>query len=308
MTGPPKGAGQQETRTGMDIKPAMVKELRERTGAGMMDCKHALVEASGDVEAAAELLRKSGQAKADKKASRVAAEGVVILKSAAASRRHVAVEVNSETDFVAKDENFRSFADLVADTALEHAPGGLDDLMQLRAGGETLEEARRALVAKVGENIGVRRFDVLETGNPVGGYVHMGRIGVLVEVEGGDDALARDLAMQVAATSPSYVSPEDVPEDALEKEREIFRAQASQEGKPEQIVAKMVEGRLRKHLDEVTLVGQPFVKDPDVRVRDLLKRASARVVRFLRYEVGEGIEKKQVDFAEEVMAQASQTR
>ncbi|HEX7080871.1 MAG TPA: translation elongation factor Ts [Gammaproteobacteria bacterium] len=292
----------------MEIKPALVKALRERTGAGMMDCKNALVEAEGDIERAAELLRKSGQAKADKKASRVAAEGAVLVKSAPAGGRHVVVEVNSETDFVAKDDNFRRFADVVADAALEHAPRDLDALMQLPIGGETLEEARRALVAKIGENIAVRRFDVLESANEVGAYVHMGRIGVLVEVEGGDGDLARDLAMQVAATSPRYVTPDDVPQDALDKEREILTAQAAQEGKPEPIVAKMVEGRLRKYLDEVTLVGQPFVKDPDTRVRDLLKQAGARVVRFLRYEVGEGIEKPRVDFAEEVMAQASQTR
>jgi elongation factor Ts len=290
----------------MDITPGMVKELRERTGAGMMDCKKALVEASGDVEAAAELLRKSGQAKADKKASRVAAEGIVIVKSA--GRRHVVVEVNSETDFVAKDDNFRGFAERVADAVAGQSPRDVEALMQLDAGGETFEEARRALIAKVGENISVRRFEALETANLVGAYVHMGRIGVLVETEGGSEELARDLAMQVAATSPRYVTPDEVPKDEVEKEREIFRAQAAQEGKPEQIVEKMVEGRLRKHLDEVTLLGQPFVKDPDTRVRDLLKQANAKVLRFVRYGLGEGIEKPKVDFKEEVMAQASQTR
>jgi len=290
----------------MDIKPALVKELRERTGAGMMDCKKALVEANGDIDAAAELLRKSGQAKADKKASRVAAEGAVIVRSGAG--RHAVVEVNSETDFVAKDDNFRAFAEKVADAVLAHAPSDVDALMQLDAGGETFDEARRALIAKVGENIGVRRFDVLETKNPVGAYVHMGRIGALVEIEGGNDELARDLAMQVAATSPRYVSADQVPADEVEKEREIFRAQAQQEGKPAEIVEKMVEGRLRKQLDEITLLGQPFVKDPDKRVRDLLKASNAKVVRFVRYGLGEGIEKKKVDFAEEVMAQASQTR
>jgi len=290
----------------MDIKPALVKELRERTGAGMMDCKKALVEANGDIDAAAELLRKSGQAKADKKASRVAAEGAVLIKSGAG--RYAIVEVNSETDFVAKDENFRAFAEKVADAVLAHAPSDVDALMQRDAGGETFDEARRGLIAKVGENIGVRRFDVIETSNPVGTYVHMGRIGVLVELEGGDEELARDLAMQVAATSPRYVSADEVPEAEVEKEREIFRAQAEQEGKPAQIIEKMVEGRLRKHLDEITLLGQPFVKDPDKRVRDLLKASNAKVVRFVRYGLGEGIEKKKVDFAEEVMAQASQTR
>lgn len=290
----------------MDIKPALVKELRERTGAGMMDCKKALIEANGDIELAAEVLRKSGQAKADKKASRVAAEGAVIVKSAGG--RHVVVEVNSETDFVAKDENFRAFAERVAEAAVANAPADVDALLALDAGGETFDEARRALIAKVGENITVRRLDMLETSNPVGAYVHMGRIGALVEVEGGSEELARDLAMQVAATSPRYVSLDDVPEDEVAKEREILRAQALGEGKPEQIVEKMVEGRLRKHFDEVTLLGQPFVKDPDQRVRDLLKQAGAKVVRFVRYELGEGIEKQKVDFAEEVMAQASQTR
>ena len=290
----------------MDIKPALVKELRERTGAGMMDCKKALVEANGDIDAAVELLRKSGQAKADKKASRVAAEGAVLIRSG--NGRYAIVEVNSETDFVAKDENFRAFADKVADAVLAHAPRDVDALLQLDAGGETFDDARRALIAKVGENIGVRRFDVIETANPVGAYVHMGRIGVLLELEGGNDELARDLAMQVAATSPRYVSADDVPAAEVEKEREILRAQAEQEGKPAEIVAKMVEGRLRKHLDEITLLGQPFVKDPDKRVRDLLKAANAKVVRFVRYGLGEGIEKKKVDFAEEVMAQASQTR
>ncbi len=290
----------------MDITPAMVKELRERTGAGMMDCKKALVEANGDIEAAADLLRKSGQAKADKKAARVAAEGTVIVKSG--NGRHAIVEVNSETDFVAKDDNFRGFAERVADVVLAEAPQDVDALMQLQEGGESLEEARRALIAKVGENISVRRFETLETANPVGAYVHMGRIGALVELEGGDAELARDLAMQVAATSPRYVTPDEVPEAEVEKEREIFRAQAEQEGKPANIIEKMIEGRLRKQLDEVSLVGQPFVKDPDTRVRDLLKASNAKVVRFLRYGLGEGIEKQKVDFAEEVMAQASQTR
>jgi elongation factor Ts len=290
----------------MDIKPALVKELRERTGAGMMDCKKALVEAGGDIDAASEILRKSGQAKADKKSARVAAEGRVVAKSAAG--RHAVVEINSETDFVAKDENFRLFADAVADVVLAATPNDVPELMQAQSGGQSLEEARQALVAKIGENVAVRRFEVLDSTANVGVYVHMDRIGVLIELEGGDEALARDLAMQVAATTPLHVSPEDVPQHTLDKEREIFSAQAAQEGKPEQIVAKMVEGRLRKYLDEITLIGQPFVKNPDVRVRDLLKQNDAKVRRFVRYEVGEGIEKKQVDFAEEVKQQASQSK
>ncbi|HEU4618577.1 MAG TPA: translation elongation factor Ts [Gammaproteobacteria bacterium] len=282
----------------MEIKPALVKELRERTGAGMMDCKKALVDANGDMEQAVEVLRKSGQAKADKKAARVAAEGTVVVKSEGS--RHAIVEVNSETDFVAKDANFRRFAERVADSILAHSPADAVSLLRSPADKGTLEDSRLELVTKVGENIGVRRFEVLESANTVGSYVHMGRIGVLVELEGGDESLARDLAMQVAAASPRYVTPDEIPKEALEKEREIFRAQASQEGKPPQIVEKMVEGRLRKFVDEVTLLGQPFVKDPDQRVRDLLKASKARVVRFLRFEVGEGVEKQQVDFAKEV--------
>jgi elongation factor Ts len=282
----------------MDIKPAQVKELRERTGAGMMDCKKALVEAGGDIDGAAELLRKAGAAKADKKASRVAAEGLVLVASAGG--KHALVEVNSETDFVAKDDNFRAFAELVGGVVVAAAPADVEALMALDAGGQTVEGARQGLVAKVGENIAVRRFEVLESAATVGAYVHMDRIGVLVELQGGDEALARDLAMQVAATSPRYVSVDDVPEDELAKEREILSAQAAQEGKPAEIIEKMVTGRLRKHFDEVTLVGQAFVKDPDKRVGDLLKAQRAKVVRFLRFEVGEGIEKKKDDFGKEV--------
>lgn len=293
-----------------EIKPAMVKELRERTGAGMMDCKRALEEAGGDLDLAAEALRKAGQAKADKKASRVAAEGQIFVKSDGG--RHAVVEVNCETDFVAKDENFRGFGDAVAAAALAQAPADVAALMQAPSGGQTLEEARKALVAKVGENIAVRRFSVVESDDNVGSYLHMARIGVLVELEGGSAELARDLAMQVAATSPRFATPDDVPADELAKEREILAAQAANEkGKPPEIIAKMVEGRLKKHLDEITLVGQPFVKDPDKRVRDLLSANKAKVRKFLRYEVGEGIEKQATDYVQEVqevMAQASQSR
>jgi len=292
----------------MAITASLVKELRERTGAGMMDCKKALVEVDGDLEQAADLLRKAGQAKADKKASRVAAEGLVLVKSDGSAGRHVVLEINSETDFVAKDENFVAFADTVAEAALAGSPASVEDLLAVDVEGQTLEVRRQELVAKVGENISVRRFAVVASEQPVGAYSHMGRIGVLVELEGGDEALARDLAMQVAATSPRFVTPDDMPQDELGKEREILVAQALQEGKPEEIVQKMVEGRLRKHLDEVTLTGQPFVKDPDKRVRDLLAESKAAVLRFLRYEVGEGIEKKEDDFVQEVMAQASQSR
>lgn len=291
----------------MDIKPALVKELRERTGAGMMDCKRALQETDGDPDAAAELLRKQGQAKADKKASRVAAEGQIVISADPAKGRYAIAEINSETDFVAKDENFARFAALVGDTALAEAPSDLAALMAAEVDGETLETRRTELVAKVGENIAVRRFEVLKSTATVGAYVHMGRIGVLVDLEGGEAELAKDLAMQVAAHAPRYVSPEDVPQAERDKEREIFAAQAASQGKPEEIVKKMVEGQLRKHFDQISLTGQPFVKDPDKRVRDLLKSAGATVRRFVRYEVGEGIEKKVEDFAAEVMAQASRS-
>jgi elongation factor Ts len=274
----------------------------------MMDCKKALVEVDGDLEQAAELLRKSGQAKADKKASRVAAEGLVLVKGDPVNDYHVLLEINSETDFVAKDENFARYAETVVDVALSGRPADVEELMATEVGGQSLEVLRQELVTKIGENVSVRRFDHLVSERLVGSYVHMGRIGVLVELDGGTEELVKDLAMQVAATSPRYVSADDIPEDELAKEREILAAQAAQEGKPEDIVRKMVEGRLRKHLDEVTLAGQPFVKDPDRRVRDLLAEAGATVVGFLRYEVGEGIEKREDDFVQEVMAQASQSR
>jgi elongation factor Ts len=292
----------------MAIGAALVKELRERTGAGMMDCKRALVEAEGDLEQASELLRKSGQAKADKKAARVAAEGTVLVKGTTDGHKYVVVEVNSETDFVAKDENFAGFAATVAEAALAGQFADVAALMASESDGKTLETRRQELVAKVGENIAVRRFQVLQSSETIGSYSHMGRIGVLIELQGGDSGLARDLAMQVAATSPRYVSAAEVPEDELAKEREILAAQALQEGKPEDIVQKMVEGRLRKHLDEVTLTGQPFVKDPDTKVEKLLAAVGASALSFVRYEVGEGIEKKEDDFVQEVMAQASQSR
>jgi elongation factor Ts len=273
----------------MAIKPVLVKELRERTGAGMMDCKKALVESDGDIEAAAELLRKAGQAKADKKSGRVAAEGQVIVKSDAG--RHVLVEVNSETDFVANDENFRHFADAVAQAALRTKPDSVDALMHSDVEGQTVEEARQALITKVGENIAVRRFELLESEAPVGTYTHMGRIGVVVELDNGDESLARDIAMHIAASAPQCISRDDIPAEQIDKEREILSAQALQEGKPANIVEKMVEGRLRKFFDEITLLGQPFVKDPDQKVSDLLKANKAGVRRFIRYAVGEGVDR-----------------
>jgi len=292
----------------MEITPALVKELRERTGAGMMDCKKALVESGGNIDAAADWLRKQGQAKADKKASRVAAEGVVVIKSDEQAGRHALLEVNSETDFVAKDENFRGFAARVLDAVLAQRPKSLEELSNAKVDGQTVEELRQALVTKVGENISVRRFEVIESNANTASYVHGNRIGVLVELEGGSKELARDLALQVASLAPRYISADDVPKELLDKEREIILAQTAEEKKPPEILAKMVEGKLRKFVDEITLTGQVFVKDDKKRVRDLLASNKAKVKSFRRYEVGEGIEKKVTDFRQEVMAQASQSR
>jgi elongation factor Ts len=292
----------------MDIKPALVKELRERTGAGMMECKKALVETNGDIDLAAEWLRKAGAAKADKKASRVAAEGRIAILSDEKTGRHVVLEVNSETDFVAKDDNFRAFVERAARVILAHRPANVEALLRSSVDGRTLEDLRLELVTKVGENISVRRFDVVESSATVGSYLHGTRIGVLVEIEGGNATLARDLAMQVASLAPRYVSGDDVPKDIVDKEREIILAQTAEEKKPPEIIAKMVEGKVRKFVDEVTLTGQVFVKDDKKRVRDVLAANKATVKSFRRYEVGEGIEKKSSDFVKEVMAQASQSR
>jgi elongation factor Ts len=288
----------------MNITAEAVKQLRERTGAGMMECKKALVETKGDLDAAAELMRKQGLAKADKKATRVAAEGVVAIARSAEAQAAALVEINCETDFVAREQDFRAFAQAVADCALARRPADLAALGQAALGsGESVEERRRNLVAKIGENISVRRFSVLSSPGPLGAYVHGTRIGALIALEGGTASLAHDLAMHVAASNPRYLSAADVPAEVVAKEREILTSQAQGEGKPPEIVAKMVEGRLRKALGEITLAGQPFVKDPDVTVEKLLKGAGARVVAFERFEVGAGIEKKQEDFVAEVMAQ-----
>jgi elongation factor Ts len=285
----------------MNITAETVKQLRERTGAGMMECKKALVATEGDLDAAAELMRKSGLAKADKKAARVAAEGTVAVLRAGNSA--VLVEVNCETDFVARSDEFQAFARDVAQAALDAAPADLEALMQVRHGAGTLDEQRRALIAKLGENIAVRRFVRLTAPGALGFYIHGTRIGSLVVLEGGDEALAKDLAMHVAAINPGYVDAAEVPAAVLDKEREILAEQTRAEKKPPEIIAKMVEGRLRKFLAEITLLGQPFVKDPDTTVEKLVKQAGAKVRQFVRYEVGAGIEKKQDDFVGEVMAQ-----
>ena len=287
----------------MAVTAAMVKELRDRTGAGMMECKKALVETQGDMDAAIESLRKSGLAQADKKAGRVAAEGRIALAVSDDGREAVMVEVNCETDFVAKDENFNAFADAVARNALAEDPADVATLMASGLDGATVEEARQALVSKIGENVQVRRFVRTSTDGSLGAYVHGGRIGVLVDLADGSGALARDLAMHVAAMNPGFVSADDVPADVVAREKDILVAQAEATGKPPEIIEKMVVGRLRKHLAGITLLGQPFVKDSDLTVAQLLEQNGASVRGFNRLAVGEGIEKKQENFADEVMQQ-----
>jgi elongation factor Ts len=287
----------------MAVTASQVKELRESSGAAMMECKNALVEVDGDLDAAKALLRKRGQASAEKKASRVAAEGRIEL--AVEDGTAVAIEVNCESDFVAMDENFRAFSKLVAELALANQPDDLDALMGLEASdGRTVEDARRDLVAKIGENISVRRFRLVRARGQIGSYLHHGdKIGVLVDIEDGDDALRKDVAMHVAFSNPNYISAEDVPAEAIDKERKFLSEQAEQSGKPAEIVEKMVEGRLKKYLKEITLLGQPFVKDSDISVGKLLEKSGAKVAGVVRLEAGEGLERKVEDFAAEVKAQ-----
>jgi elongation factor Ts len=283
----------------------MVKELRDRTGAGMMECKKALVESGGNMEDAVELLRKSGQAKADKKASRVAADGRIAV--AVDGKRAAIVEINSETDFVAKDENFVEFAQAVSSAALASDADDVESLSSTTLeDGRTIEAARTDLVTKVGENISLRRFERIEADDHLGNYTHGARIGALVSMSGGNAELARDIAMHVAATNPLCIDEDSVPAETLERERRIFSEQAAESGKPPEIVEKMVSGRVAKFLKEITLLGQPFVKDPDISVGKLLKGADATVNSIVRYEVGEGIEKKEENFREEVLSQISQ--
>lgn len=287
-----------------NITASMVKELRERTGLGMMDCKKALAEADGDMEKAIEDLRKASGLKAAKKAGRVAAEGVVLTKVAEDGNYGVIVEINSETDFVARDDNFLAFAGQALDQAFANPDA---DITAILDGG--LEDARQALVQKIGENINLRRvarigFEDANAGI-VESYVHGSRIGVLIAMTGGDEALARDIAMHIAAVNPMCIRAEDVPEDVLAKESEIYSAQARESGKPEEIIEKMISGRLQKFIAEVSLTEQAFVKDPDSKVGDLLNEAGADIVNFVRFEVGEGIEKEEVDFAAEVAAQVN---
>ena len=275
----------------MAVTAAMVKELRDRTGAGMMECKRALVETNGDIEAAVDHLRKSGLAHANQKASRVAAEGVIALSLSATGKHAVMVEVNCETDFVAKNENFNSFAEAVAANALSEDPADVEALLSTRIGDATVEQARQILVTKIGENIQVRRFVHISTDGTIGTYVHGGKIGVLVDLTGGDETLARDLAMHIAALNPKFVADEDVPAEIIAREKDILIAQAKSSGKPAEIIEKMVSGRLRKHLAGITLLGQTFVKNPDLTVGKLMSQNNANVNGFKRLAVGEGIEK-----------------
>ena len=289
----------------MEITAALVKELRERTGSGMMECKKALTETGGDIEAAVELMRKAGLAKADKKAGRIAAEGMIAAAISNDGAYGAIVEVNCETDFVAKGDDFVSFSAEIAKLALAKRPADVEALAKLSLpSGGTVEETRRNLIAKIGENIALRRLAVLEgAGGKIAAYLHGNRIGVLVAMKGGDEAVAKDIAMHVAASKPVALGPDNVPAELIAKEKEIYRAQAAESGKPADIVEKMVSGRVNKFLKEVTLLGQPFVKNPDISVEQLLKERGAAVSAFVRFEVGEGIEKKSDNFAEEVMAQ-----
>jgi len=290
----------------MAITAALVKELRERTGSGMMECKKALVESNGDIDVAIETMRKTGLAKADKKSDRVAAEGVIAIETSADGKNAVMLEVNSETDFVAKADDFINFVAQVGKVVLDKSPADIDALMALPLdGGESIDTVRQALIAKIGENIQVRRFSMMSVEDGViGSYRHGDRIGSMVKISGGDMTLAKDIAMHVAASRPQAISGADLPSDLLDKERDIVATQARDSGKPEAIIEKMVEGRMKKFVNEISLLGQSFVKDPDVTVEKLVANAGATVNEFAFYEVGEGIEKKEDNFAEEVMAQA----
>lgn len=289
----------------MNVTASLVMKLRERTGAGMMECKKFLVAAEGDIELAITEMRKAGQAKADKKAGRIAAEGTIVIAKSDDNEKAVLVEVNSETDFVARDEGFCKFAQDVADVTLDSDVADIEQLNELQMPqGATVEHARQQLIAKIGENIKIRRLVRIEDhGGVLGCYLHGNKIGVVVALAGGDEPLARDIAMHVAASKPLVVSQDQVSQEAINAEREIFSAQARESGKPQEIIDKMVEGRISKFVGEVSLLGQPFVKDPNKKVAQLLKEKNAEVIAFYRYEVGEGIEKKEDNFVEEVMSQ-----
>jgi len=286
----------------MSITASMVKELRDRTGAGMMECKKALVEVNGDIDAAIELLRTSGQAKAEKKASRIAADGSITIKSNASEA--AIIEINSETDFVAKDENFINFSDVVANILIKTDIENVEQLSDyILSENKTVEEARTELIGKVGENISIRRFNKISDSMNLGTYSHGSRIGSIVSLSGGSEDLAKDIAMHIAASNPICIDEKNVPSELIEREKRIYSEQALSSGKPPEIVEKMVQGKMAKYLKEITLLGQSFVKDPDISIKDLLKKSNAVVTDFVRYEVGEGIEKKEENFADEVMKQ-----
>lgn len=290
----------------MSITASMVKELRERTSVGMMECKAALTETGGDMEAAVDLLRAKGMAKADKKAGRTAAEGTIAIALSDDKKRVAIVEANCETDFVGKGEEFNEFANGVAQAALASGASDMDSLMSAKlADGKTVDERRRELIAKIGENMSIRRFEVIETSGLIGTYRHGDKIGVVVNLEGGDESLGKDLAMHIAASRPLAIDASGVDEETISREKAIAQTKADESGKPANIIEKMVEGAMRKFMEEVTLLSQAFVKDPDVKVVDLLKKNSATVKHFVRLEVGEGIVKEEVDFAAEVAATAA---
>jgi len=289
----------------MAITASMVKELRERTGAAMMDCKRALEAVDGDIDAAIEKMRADGQAKADKKASRVAAEGVVRTVVSADGHKAAMVELNCETDFVAKNEEFLALADAAAQAALNSGSTDIEALLAAEVDGQALDATRRTLISKLGENMTLRRAVVVEAEGQIGSYIHGGRIGVLVSYQGGDADLGLDLALHIAASNPAFLDESSVPAEEVEKEKRVLIAQAEGSGKPMEIIEKMIQGRLRKYLGEITLMGQPFVKDPDQSVEKLLKSKGATVQGYERLVVGEGIEKEESNFADEVAAQAA---
>lgn len=287
------------------VTAAMVKELRERTGAGMMDCKKALAETNGDMEKAIEFLREKGLAAAAKKSGRIAAEGLVYAK--VADNKGVLVEINCETDFVAKTDEFKGFVETVSDVILENAPATVEELLNVSVNGGTVSSLVTEKIAKIGENMSVRRFELFTANDGiVEAYIHgAGRIGVIVEMQGNSEnvtAVARDVAMQVAAAKPEFVTRDQVPADVIEKEKEILKAQAINEGKPAEIAEKMVTGRIEKYYKEICLVEQPFIKDPDMTVKKMLEQQNTQVVRFARFEMGEGLQKREDDFAAEVAA------
>ena len=287
----------------MSITASMVKELRERTGVAMMDCKKALVETNGDIDAAIELMRKTGLAKAAKKADLTAAEGAVLIRISADGKTASMVEVNSQTDFVALDQNFKQFAEQVINQALKIKANEVPVLLDSQIDGTSIDELRKALIVKIGENINVRRVVTLNTDGMFGSYIHGGRIGVLVDMKAGDMDTAKDVAMHIAASRPQFIHQGEVDPALVEKEKEIFSAQAKESGKPAEIIEKMVQGRISKFVDEVSLLGQPFIKDPNIKIEKLLKDRKAVVHHFVCFEVGEGIEKKEVNVRDEVMAQ-----